>query len=99
VQKEFQVRHFSDPSTVFHPEFSAVLLLYFNRKLGFDPSISTAFYHAYELLDYFATIFGAVVADSYLGLYKTITLMSLLFSIGSVVVSLTAIELLNLPRL
>lgn len=78
---------------------SAILLLYLNRKLNFDPSISTAIFHTNELLAYFATIFGAIIADSWLGLFKTITWMTLVFSIGSFLVTLGAIEVLNLPTL
>lgn len=77
----------------------AVLVLYLNRKLNFDQSISTAIFHTNELLAYLFTIFGAVIADSWLGLFKTITLMSLVFSVGSVIVGVAAIEVLNLPTL
>jgi dipeptide/tripeptide permease len=67
--------------------------------LNFDPSISTAIFHTNELLAYFATILGAIIADSWWGLFKTITWMSLVFSVGSVFVSLGAIEVLQLPTL
>jgi dipeptide/tripeptide permease len=75
----------------------AIFLLYLNHKLKFDASVSTAIFHFNELISFIATIFGAVVADSLLGLHKTITWMTLVFSIGSCIVSFGAIELLNLP--
>lgn len=72
-------------------------MLYLNRKLNFDPSSSTAIFHTNELLAYGFTIVGAIIADSWWGHFKTILWMSLVFTVGSVIVSLGAIELLNLP--
>lgn len=68
-----------------------------NQKLKFDSSESTAIYHTNELVGLLATILGAVVADSWLGLYKTITTMKLVFSVGALIISFGAIELFNLP--
>lgn len=84
-------------TSLFLFNFSAVLVLYLNRKLNFDPSISTAIFHTNELLAYLATILGAIIADSYLGIFKTISWMSMVFAVGCLVVSLSAIEALNLP--
>jgi dipeptide/tripeptide permease len=79
--------------------FSAILALYLNRKLNFDPSTSTAIFHTNELLAYSFTIIGAIIADSWLGLFNTILWMSLVFAVGSTVVALAAIESLSLPTL
>jgi solute carrier family 15 oligopeptide transporter 1 len=65
--------------------------------LGFDQSISTALFHTNELLSYFFPIIGAVIADSYWGLFKTLTIMSFIFAMGVAIVSIGAIEMLNLP--
>lgn len=78
---------------------SAILALYLHRKLNFDPSTSTAIFHTNELLAYAFTIIGAIIADSWLGLFKTILWMSLVFAVGGAVVSVGSIELLNLPTL
>lgn len=72
-------------------------MLYFNRKLNFDPSSSTAIFHTFELLSYGFPIIGAIIADSWWGHFKTLLWMSLVFTIGSVIVSIGAIEILNLP--
>lgn len=77
--------------------FLAILVLYLNRKLDFDPSLSTALFHTNELLAYGFTIFGAIIADSWWGHFKTILWMSLIFAAGSVIVSVGSIELLHLP--
>lgn len=75
----------------------AILVLYLNRKLNFDPSSSTAIFHTNELLAYGFTIVGAIIADSWWGHFKTILWMSLVFTVGSLIVSIGAIEMLNLP--
>lgn len=78
---------------------AGILALYLHRKLNFDPSTSTAIFHTNELLAYAFTIIGAIIADSWLGLFKTILWMSLVFAVGGAVVAIGSIELLNLPTL
>jgi dipeptide/tripeptide permease len=75
------------------------LALYFNRKLNFDPSTSTAIFHTNELLAYAFTIVGAIIADSWLGLFKTISLMLPIFAVGSLIVTIASVEPLSLPIL
>lgn len=70
----------------------AILALFLNRKLGFDPNMSTALYHTYEFFTYFFIIFGAIMAESWLGLFKTVTSMGLFYAVGSTLVSLGGIE-------
>lgn len=54
-------------------------------------------YHTYEFLIYFTTIFGAIIAESWLGLFKTIASMNLMYAFGAGIVSVGAIEVLGLP--
>lgn len=77
--------------------FLGIILLFLNRKLNFDRNISTAIFHVHELLGFLIPIFGAIIADSWLGIYKTIKWMSLVFAVGSLIVSVCAVEALNLP--
>lgn len=79
--------------------FTAILVLYLNRKLNFDQSSSTAIMHANDFLVYFFTIIGAVIGDSWWGAYKTIAFMMVVYSCGISIVSLGAIESLNLPTM
>lgn len=76
---------------------TAILVLYLNRKLNFDPSLSTALYHTNELLAYGFTIVGAIIADSWWGHFKTILWMSLIFAVGSFILTIGSIEQLSLP--
>lgn len=77
----------------------AILVLYLNRKLNFEPSTSIAIFHANQLLTYSFTIIGAIIADSWLGIYKTILWMILLYVVGGVVTTLGSIEALDLSTL
>lgn len=99
VEKEFLVRFFIKIvqfSNAF-PTLLGIFLLFLNRKLNFDRNISTAIFHVHELLGFLIPIFGAIIADSWLGIYKTIKWMSLVFAAGSLIVSVCAVEALNLP--
>lgn len=71
--------------------------LFFNRKLGFDPSLSTALFHAYEMFVMSFTVIGAIVADNWLGLYRTIISMSFVYAAGALLIAVGAVEPLNLP--
>ncbi|KAM6978791.1 solute carrier family 15 member 2 [Tautogolabrus adspersus] len=69
----------------------AVLTLYFLTYLKWDRDLSTAIYHAFSSLCYFTPILGAVIADSWLGKFKTIIYLSIVYVIGHVVKSVAAI--------
>ncbi|CAL1581482.1 unnamed protein product [Knipowitschia caucasica] len=69
----------------------AVLTLYFLSYLHWDNDLSTAVYHAFSGLCYFTPILGAIIADSWLGKFKTIIYLSIVYVIGHVVKSVGAI--------
>ncbi|KAM9347796.1 solute carrier family 15 member 2 [Symphorus nematophorus] len=69
----------------------AVLTFYFLSYLKWDENLSTAIYHAFSSLCYFTPILGAIIADSWLGKYKTIIYLSIVYVIGHVVKSVGAI--------
>lgn len=69
----------------------ALLTLYFVTYLHWDKDLSTAVYHAFGGLCYFTPILGALIADSWLGKYKTIIYLSIIYVIGHVVKSVGAI--------
>ncbi|XP_072301357.1 solute carrier family 15 member 2 [Eucyclogobius newberryi] len=68
-----------------------VLTLYFLSYLHWDKDLSTAVYHAFSSLCYFTPIIGAIIADSWLGKFKTIIYLSIVYVIGHVVKSVGAI--------
>uniref|UniRef100_A0A8C9W0H8 Solute carrier family 15 member 2 n=1 Tax=Scleropages formosus TaxID=113540 RepID=A0A8C9W0H8_SCLFO len=69
----------------------AVLTLYFINYLHWDKDLSTAVYHAFSSLCYFTPVLGALIADSWLGRFKTIIYLSLVYVLGHVVKSTGAI--------
>uniref|UniRef100_A0A8C7FIS0 Solute carrier family 15 member 2 n=1 Tax=Oncorhynchus kisutch TaxID=8019 RepID=A0A8C7FIS0_ONCKI len=69
----------------------AVLTLYFINYLHWDPNLSTAVYHAFSSLCYFTPVLGALIADSWLGKFKTIIYLSVVYVIGHIVKSVGAI--------
>ena len=50
--------------------FAAVLTLYLRNILKYDEDYSTVIYHLFSGLCYFFPVFGAILADSYLGKFK-----------------------------
>lgn len=68
-----------------------------NLKLGYDRDASTAIYHTYEFLAYLFAIVGGTIADSWLGMHKTIVLTTTVFAGGAFLVAITAVDSLNLP--
>ncbi len=69
----------------------AVLVLYFINYLQWTSDQATVWYHFFILLCYFTSIFGAILADSSFGKFKTILCLSIVYCLGSVVMALTAI--------
>ncbi|XP_054636226.1 solute carrier family 15 member 2-like isoform X1 [Dunckerocampus dactyliophorus] len=69
----------------------AVLTLYFLTYLHWGQDLSTAAYHAFSSLCYFMPIVGALVADSWLGNYKTIFYMCIVYIVGHAAMLLSAI--------
>ncbi|XP_075887116.1 solute carrier family 15 member 2 [Nelusetta ayraudi] len=69
----------------------AVLTLYFLTYLKWDKDLSTAIYHAFSSLCYFTPVLGAIIADSWLGKFKTIIYLSIVYVIGHVIKSVGAI--------
>ncbi|XP_034549542.1 solute carrier family 15 member 1 [Notolabrus celidotus] len=70
----------------------AVLVLYFKYFLRWDDDLATSIYHTFVALCYLTPILGAIVADSWLGKYKTIIYLSIVYAIGQVAMAVSAIH-------
>lgn len=75
----------------------AILVLYMKKKLLYTEDSATVLYHSFTMMVYFMCIFGGILSDVWFGKFKTIFLLSILYSIGSIVVSAGAIPVLGLP--
>ncbi|NXB45535.1 S15A1 protein, partial [Leucopsar rothschildi] len=70
----------------------AVLTLYFTRFLRWEDNFATAIYHTFVALCYLTPILGAIIADSWLGKFKTILYLSIVYAIGQAVLSVGSIS-------
>ncbi|GAB1299190.1 Solute carrier family 15 member 1 [Apodemus speciosus] len=70
----------------------ALLVLYFRNFLGWDDDLATAIYHTFVALCYLTPILGALIADSWLGKFKTIVSLSIVYTIGQAVISVSSIN-------
>ncbi|XP_053273532.1 solute carrier family 15 member 1 [Pleuronectes platessa] len=70
----------------------AVLVLYFKYFLQWDDDFATTIYHTFVALCYLTPILGAIVADSWLGKFKTIIYLSIVYTVGQIVMAISAIN-------
>lgn len=61
---------------------SAILVLYLNEKLGYNEDDASAIYHAFTMLVFFFCIPGGIIADVWLGKFKTILCFSIVYVFG-----------------
>ncbi|EDO33075.1 predicted protein, partial [Nematostella vectensis] len=69
----------------------AILVIYLTHMLKMDDDSATAVYHAFNMLCYFSPLLGAILADSWLGKYRTILYVSMIYAFGNIVVAITSI--------
>ncbi|XP_016980162.1 peptide transporter family 1 [Drosophila rhopaloa] len=74
-----------------------ILVLYLTNKLGYNEETSTVLFHTFTMLVYIFPLIGALIADGWLGKYKTILYLSLVYSVGAMVVSFGAVPLTGMP--
>ncbi|KAH8245113.1 hypothetical protein KR032_004883, partial [Drosophila birchii] len=74
-----------------------ILVLYLTNKLGYNEETSTVLFHTFTMLVYIFPLIGALIADGWLGKYKTILYLSLVYSLGAMIVSFGAVPLEGMP--
>ncbi|XP_052870615.1 peptide transporter family 1-like, partial [Anopheles cruzii] len=74
-----------------------VLALYLTQRLAYSADTATVIYHIFTSLAYFFPMMGAILADSWLGKFKTILYLSIVYCAGSTLIALGAIPPLQLP--
>lgn len=75
--------------------FSAVLSLYLKYKLSYSENDATVVFHTFTMMVYLMALFGGIVSDVWLGKFKTILYLSIVYSIGSITVSISSIPTIN----
>lgn len=69
----------------------AILLLYFMQFLQLNKDSATVGYHLFSSACYFTPVFGAIISDGFIGRYWTILSLSIVYFLGTFVLSITAI--------
>lgn len=75
----------------------AVLTIYMRNVLSFSENLATTYYHIFLLLCYGLPVFWGVISDSWLGKFKTIFYVSILFALGNITLCLSSVPPLHLP--
>ncbi|OQR68003.1 solute carrier family 15 member 2-like [Tropilaelaps mercedesae] len=68
----------------------AVLSIYLSTVLLYDENDTIVIFHTFVMACYFTPIFGAIVADSWLGRFKTIFFVSIIYATGSAALTVGA---------
>lgn len=63
--------------------------------MGYTEMDATILFHAFTMMVYFSCFFGGIVSDIWLGKFHTILYLSLIYSVGSVFLSLSAIPFID----
>ncbi|KAH7671596.1 Protein PEPT-1, partial [Aphelenchoides avenae] len=67
-----------------------ILTLYFLNVLKFNEGHSTAFFNGFAVLCYTTPILGSIIADGYIGKFKTILAVSVVYACGQVLLAISA---------
>ncbi|OQR66261.1 solute carrier family 15 member 2-like [Tropilaelaps mercedesae] len=70
-----------------------VLTIYISTILLYNEENTKSTYHAFTMACYFTSLIGAIIADSWLGKFKTIFYISIIYAIGNIVLSIGALNL------
>ncbi|MDR2008405.1 MAG: MFS transporter [Alphaproteobacteria bacterium] len=68
----------------------AILILYMTTIIQLESHRATGLYHMFMSANYLMPIFGAIIADRYLGRFNTIMTFSIAYMIGNFTLALTA---------
>lgn len=74
-----------------------ILALYLSNMLKYSENTATMIYHVFICFVYFFPLFGAIVSDSWLGKYRTIFYVSIIYAIGQLILSASATPPFGLP--
>lgn len=75
-----------------HYGLRTILVLFCTYFIQYDKTTSVQIYHSFVSLYSFMTVIGGVIADGYLGKYKTILYSSIVGVIGFMILSFSAIN-------
>lgn len=65
--------------------------------MNYDETSAIYIFHIFSSLVYFFPLFGSIVADTWLGKYRTILYLSLVYALGSILLAIGAVPLFDEP--
>ena len=65
------------------------------KQLGLAKGTATAINRGFQFMSYITTIFGAIVADKWLGKFKTVLIFAIVYTLGLVLLTVSAIPKLT----
>uniref|UniRef100_A0A0C9PUC0 Oligopeptide transporter 1 n=1 Tax=Fopius arisanus TaxID=64838 RepID=A0A0C9PUC0_9HYME len=74
-----------------------ILALYLKNKLDYSDNTATVIYHIFTMFVYFFPLLGAMLADSVLGKFRTIFYLSIVYALGQLLLSASAVPTFGLP--
>ncbi|KAI4499289.1 hypothetical protein M0802_005549 [Mischocyttarus mexicanus] len=74
-----------------------ILTLYLKNILKYGDNTSTVIYHIFAMFVYFFPLFGAILADSVLGKFRTIFYVSIIYCVGQFLLALSAVPSIGIP--
>lgn len=73
-----------------HFLFLAVLVLYMKNKLRYSENDATVLFHGSSMLVSFMCMFGGILSDVWLGRFKTIWILSIVYCFASALISVSS---------
>ncbi|XP_050054174.1 peptide transporter family 1-like isoform X2 [Aphis gossypii] len=68
-----------------------ILVLFFTTIQKYDHDTSTIIFHMFLICSFLSPLFGAIIADSYWGKYKTIFILSIVHAMGNIIVAIASL--------
>lgn len=75
----------------------AILVLYLNEKLGYSENEASAMFHGFIMMIYVLCVVGGIIADVWLGKFRTILYLSIFYALGCATVSISAFPNIGIP--
>ena len=75
------------------------LVIYLSKFLGNEEHTAKSVYHEFIVICYFSPIFGAILSDGYIGLYRTIVSVSFVYFAGEIILTIFSLKPLGAPNL
>ncbi|XP_014236153.1 peptide transporter family 1 [Trichogramma pretiosum] len=74
-----------------------ILTMYFTDILRVEENDATVMFHIFSSLAYFFPLIGAIIADSFLGKFRTILYLSIVYAVGQLLLAASSMPTFHMP--